>query len=298
MRTDGNDAGAFLLSLLLHALVAALAWVSSLWIWRTPPAPAAGEPIGATLEISAADLRRAEQAIEQARKANPPPPQPVPEPRPQDAEVPLQTTPQAPLDKPDTVDQEEVVRNAIDPSDATEEQEERRRQEQVDLTEDIERQRKIEELQRMRAERAEAEKVTRMEEMRLAQLRDQALPKPPAARAQPQPKPPQARAGQNGTDDSLLAEYIAAMHATAHGNWNRGLAPERMRCEVRFTQIPGGEVINVEFMDCPYDAQGRESVERALRRTPMPYEKYHAIFIRKVTLTFCYPPEEQVCQSQ
>jgi hypothetical protein len=28
---------------------------------------------------------------------------------------------------------------------------------------------------------------------------------------------------------------------------------------VRFTQIPGGEVINVEFMRCPYDAEGRNS---------------------------------------
>jgi colicin import membrane protein len=60
---------------------------------------------------------------------------------------------------------------------------------------------------------------------------------------------------------------------------------------VRFVQIPGGEVINVEFIDCPYDAQGRESVERALRMTPMPYSGFEAVFERKVPIDFCYPDE-------
>ena len=31
--------------------------------------------------------------------------------------------------------------------------------------------------------------------------------------------------------------------------------------QVSFTQIPGGEVIDVRFMMCGYDEQGRESVE-------------------------------------
>ena len=69
------------------------------------------------------------------------------------------------------------------------------------------------------------------------------------------------------------------------------LAPEATRCEVRFTQIPGGEVIDVAFQRCPFDAQGRESVERALRRAPMPYDEFKSVFERQVTLTFCYPEE-------
>jgi colicin import membrane protein len=75
---------------------------------------------------------------------------------------------------------------------------------------------------------------------------------------------------------------------------NTGLAPELVRCNVRFQQIPGGDVINVEFIDCPYDAQGRESVERALLKTPMPYSGFEPVFTSKVTLTFCHP--EEACQ--
>jgi colicin import membrane protein len=82
------------------------------------------------------------------------------------------------------------------------------------------------------------------------------------------------------------------MHATANDNWNRGLAPELVRCTVRFTQLPGGDVTDdVEFMDCPYDAQARESVVRALLKTPMPYSGFESVFQRKVILTFCYPEE-------
>ena len=79
------------------------------------------------------------------------------------------------------------------------------------------------------------------------------------------------------------------MLQTADQNWNHIGAPELTHCRVRFTQIPGGEVINVEFTSCPYDAQGREFVDRALRKTPMPYSGFEDVFLRKVELTFCYP---------
>ena len=82
------------------------------------------------------------------------------------------------------------------------------------------------------------------------------------------------------------------MLQTADQNWNHIGAPELTHCRVRFTQIPGGEVINVEFMSCPYDSQGREFVDRALRKTPMPYSGFEKVFLRKVELTFCYPREE------
>ena len=63
-------------------------------------------------------------------------------------------------------------------------------------------------------------------------------------------------------------------------------------CKVRFTQIPGGEVINVEFMSCPYDSEGREFVERALKKTPMPYSGFYPVFMRQVELSFCFPRED------
>ena len=123
----------------------------------------------------------------------------------------------------------------------------------------------------------------------LRQLSDREAPPTPAPR--PTPAPAQASGGNNGTDTDLKARYALAMLQTAQQNWNRVLAPERTRCQVRFTQIPGGEVIDVAFLSCPFDAQGRESVERALRRSPMPYEEFKPVFERQVTLTFCYPEE-------
>ena len=92
-------------------------------------------------------------------------------------------------------------------------------------------------------------------------------------------------------DTDLAAKYALAMHQTANGNWNRSQAPEGTPCKVRFTQIPGGEVIDVSFLACGFDAQARESVERALRRSPMPYSGFEPVFARQIDLTFCYPEE-------
>lgn len=261
----------------------------------------AGPVVEAALVISAADLARAERAAEAPRPQEvSPPPQPRPEPRPQDAPAPPQPAPQEQLPVPDTREQEAAARLALEQEQARtrEEQEERRRQEQADLTErqkqeEAERRQRLREqqlaqLQEIRRQREEAARRARLEEQRLQQLADR--------EAEPSPSPaPTTRTGpaggNEGTDTDLLARYALAMHQTAQANWNRVLAPERVRCEVRFTQIPGGEVINVEFMRCPYDAQGRESVERALRRSPMPYEEFKSVFQRQVTLTFCYPEE-------
>ncbi len=299
MESRADQVRAFLLALLLHAGVIALAWLSARWIWPVSDASAAGEPIQATLMVSAADVRRAQKAI----KASPAPatvkaPQPLPSQNPQTSDTPLQAKPQAPQDRPDTVDQaaaSRVVPPTPDP--ALQEQKERTRQAQVDLTEDLARQQEAENKQRLREqleairrEREKAARLTQMEEQRLAQL-EELRTAPKAAPATPTPTAP---AGNRGDDDSLLARYKAAMQSTADANWNRTGAAERVRCKVRFTQIPGGEVIDVEFLDCPFDAQGRDSVDRALRRNPMPYSGYERVFDRKPTITFCYPQEE--CQ--
>ena len=59
----------------------------------------------------------------------------------------------------------------------------------------------------------------------------------------------------------------------------------------RHAEAVGGEVIDVDFLECPYDAQGRDSVERALRKNPMPYAGFESVFMRKVELILCYPEE-------
>jgi colicin import membrane protein len=300
MASTSNDRSAFALSLGLHALVLLAIWASASWILPVQDEPAAGEPIQATLQLSAADVRRAQQAIDKASKAQPEPPkapapQPKPVEKPQVADAPPQPVPQERLDKPDTEDQEAISKLAEQPAEtpAPREQEERARQEQVDLTEQEIRRRIAERRQQLRAqmlaiqkEREAAARRTRLEEQRLQQLAD-AQPAPA-----PRPGPPAPQAGNRGQDAGLLAKYKAAMQLTADGNWNHLGLPPRTQCKVRFTQITGGEVINVEFIDCPYDAEGRDSVDRALRKTPMPYSGFESVFARLVTLNFSYPREE------
>ncbi len=306
MESSSDRARAFALALALHIGLFLLIWGSASWIVPSADEAAAGEPVQATLQMSAADLRRAAQAVAAAQHAPPTPkppeapkPQPIPVPKPQVADAPAQPVPQARLDKPDTVDQQAVSKLAEQPADkpAPEEQEQKNRQAQVDLTEQQIRQRIAERRQQLRAQieaiqlqRDAAAKSTRLEEQRLQQLADrQAAATPaPARSATPQAAP----VGNRGVDVGLLARYKADMLMTADGNWNHLGVPERTHCQVRFTQLTGGEVINVEFIACPYDAGGRETVDRALRKTPMPYAGYETVFVRQVTLDFCHPREE------
>lgn len=303
MESFADQFRAFLLALACHAALIVLVWFGFDWLLPQREVSAAGEPIRAMLQVSAADLRRVKAAIEQAEKlqepaeeATRPPPQPIPEPQPQTSETPVQETPQAPVDRPDTVDQERITRLAQEQAEqqALEEQELRQRQEQVDLTEDITRQQLVERRQRLRElaeltrDREAATRRTRREEQRLQQLADMQTAEPtPAPRTQAAPP-----AGDRGVDEGLLARYISAMKQTADMNWNHIGAEQLSRCQVRFTQIPGGVVRDVEFLDCPFGAEGKEFVERALKKTPMPYSGFEAIFKPKVTLEFCYPKEE------
>ena len=305
MESTADQLRAFGLSVLFHAALVGLFWLGARYMLTVPDESAVGEPIQATLQASKADLARVQAAIEASEKAPvepepepaPAKPQPLPEPIPQTSDVPLQPTPQAPQDQPDTVDQERIARVAAEKADAlAREQEARVRQEQVDLTQDILRQQVAERRQRMREqlaeiqrEREEAAKRTKREEQRLQQLADLSADAAAPARA---PARPAADTGNGGKDKGLLAIYMAAMLQTADQNWNHIGAPELTNCKVRFRQLRGGEIINVEFISCPYDEQGREFVDRALRKMPMPYAGFEPVFEPVVVLTFCYPREE------
>ena len=299
MESFASQTRAFIYSLAIHVALAMLVWFGVDWLLPPREAAAAGEPIEATLKVSDRELAEARKAIARAEKAMeeavPAPPQPTPEPRPQDSPVPPQPKPQEQLDRPDTVEQEAISRLAIEPpkQPSPAEQEAKRRQEQAELTEEIEKQKEAERKQRLLAlqeiqrQRQAAERRTRIEEQRLQQLADLASTDRVPRETEAAPPP-----GQRGQDAGLLARYKAAMLQTADQNWNHSNAPELTTCRVRFTQIPGGEVINVEFIRCPYDAEGREFVERALKKAPMPYSGFEAVFMRQVELGFCYPRED------
>lgn len=144
------------LALIVHVLLALVFIAAWLWSPSRSTEAAAGDPaIQASLELSSAEAAAARRALRDSEKlpdlptpvaeeepAPAPvqedtvaPPQPLPEPRPQDAHTQQQHNAQERVAQPDTVDQDRVSALALSQEKAKQEQEAKRRQEQIDLTE-------------------------------------------------------------------------------------------------------------------------------------------------------------------
>ncbi|MBB1117707.1 cell envelope integrity protein TolA [Stenotrophomonas sp. W1S232] len=169
---------------LLLLLVFVLAWW---WSPQRTVEPAAGDPLQASLEVSAAEASAARRALSASEKLEAlpepapeptplpepapedtvPPPQPEPEPRPMDAATPMQHNAQERVAQPDTVEQERVSALAIAEQKARQEQEAKRRQEQIDLTE-RKRVEEAEQRRRLAAQQAEEREKKLAEERRQA----------------------------------------------------------------------------------------------------------------------------------
>lgn len=146
-----------LLAVLVHLALVAIFLLAWLWSPSRSMEAAAGEPLEASLAVSAAETAAVRSALsasegleslpevpddaveavmpEPVPEDTVPPPQPVPEPRPEDATTPIQHNAQERIAQPDTVEQERVSALAIARETARKEQEAKRRQEQIDLTE-------------------------------------------------------------------------------------------------------------------------------------------------------------------
>ncbi len=304
METTWDKLRAVLFALGVHAFALALLFVG-LW-WQPVPAAAEAEGpmIEATLVSSPQQSAIAAKAIKTAVQDAKPPPQPAPSPKPEDAPQPPQPAPQAPLPKPDTVNQDEVRRAAdLAAEQQKQEQEERRKQAQVDLTNQLQQQQQAQDRQRLaqqqladiRKQRADAERQVKLEEQKMKQLQDAAArvaqnDAPPTIAPLGPVHPP---AGSAGANTSLRARYLNAINKVVQQNWRHDSdkVPERTHCPVQFRQLPGGEVFQVDFGDCPFDADARASVEAALKRTPLPYAGFESVFQSQGKIDMCYPEE-------
>lgn len=345
LRNPDNEWGLpVVLALLVHVLVALVFIAAWLWSPSRSTEAAAGDPaVEASLQLSAAEASAARSALRASEKLPPlpepvqdvqpepvpedtiPPPQPLPEPKPQDAPTPQQHNAQERIAQPDTVDQEKVSALAISQEKARQEQEAKRRQEQIDLTErkrveeaeqkarlakqqeEADRQKKLAEEQRkandakaeqerqqkiaeIRRKREQAERELKLAEQRERQVRDaQARAQAAASSASPSSGAPQASPGQGGTSDDLTAKYAAAIQQAVLNQWVRpDTIPRGQRCRLTIVQLPGGEVREVQFAaNCPYDAAGRRSVEAAvLRAQPLPYRGFESVFQRNLNFNF------------
>jgi colicin import membrane protein len=284
MERFADKVRAILLALLVHLAGFGLLFFGLLWTRSAQPVSIPGAVIEAELVGPAAAPKPppAKKAKPAPRKPEPAPPKP-PEPNPEPPKQPQRN---------DAVEREKVAEIAQEAEKAARAQEERHHQEQIRLEDQQKREaERMKQLQDIRRQREAAEKRRKLEEQKLAQLDD--LQKQQARRAAPPdlPAAEQARTGMEGQDNSLAAQYYAAIQNAVTQNWLRpDNAQPGLRCLLRIVQIPGGDVLSVRIVSpCNADALTRASIEQAVKRAaPLPYEGYQKVFSREINFNFQY----------
>jgi colicin import membrane protein len=86
----------------------------------------------------------------------------------------------------------------------------------------------------------------------------------------------------------LLAQYQAQIQARIERAWIRpASAKPGLNCEVRITQVAGGEVVGVQVGRCNGDESVRQSIETAAyRASPLPQPPDPSLFDRNLVVTF------------
>lgn len=175
------------------------------------------------------------------------------------------------------IEREEALRLAKQLEEQQALAEEKRRQEEqakreAELKAEQERQQRLAEEQRL-LEQAQ------MEEMQRLQAEEEAA----AAKAQSQQRAKQ------------LLLYKQAIKQRVDRNWIRPLSVENWySCEVIVDQIPGGEVVNVQFATCDGDAVFQRSVRNAVyKSSPLPTPPDSSLFDRRINFTFKVPTNER-----
>ncbi|MHC1478932.1 cell envelope integrity TolA family protein [Frateuria aurantia] len=220
----------------------------------------------------------------------PPPPSTPPPPMPPTPAPKVKTLPPPP-DHPDVKDQERVVDDALEKAqDAKRLQEEKQRQRQAELdaqaAKQKQQQKQLDELfAKMDAASSQVKKADKARKQAQQQAQEQPNAKDDAADA---PLAAQKQTGANGADNTLRAQYIAAIQNAVTQNW---LRPDNMPdqpCVVHIVQLPGGQVMSAQAdASCPYDEAGRRSVENAvLRAQPLPYQGFESVFNRQINISF------------
>jgi colicin import membrane protein len=257
-----------LMSVLVHgALIALLGW--SWWYFRRPAPAARMLAIEARVVDGAALARLTAPAQPQPQSPAPPPSPPQPAP---------QSAPQPPSEQ---TQQRRAEQERAERARAEQAEQERRaaRAEQAE--------------QERRAARAEAERKAREAAQKQAAARaEQARLQ---AEAERQRREAELRA-QMATEERVnaargsaqQAEYKALIEARINRAWIRpATAHAGINCEVRVTQVPGGEVVGVQVTRCNGDAAVRESIEAAVyRASPLPQPPNPDLFDRNLVVTF------------
>jgi len=284
MESIGDKTRAVIFALLMHLVIFALLSFGLMWSKAAQPISIPGAVIEATLVGPASAPKPHVAAKPKPAPPKPEPPAPPPEP------------PPAPPQRNDAIEREKIAEIAQQKAEQAERaQEEKHHQEQIRLEdqqkrEAAERQKQLDDIKK---QHESAQKKLKLEQEKLAQLNDlqKQQTKPVKAAPADLPESAQPRTGMAGHDDSLSAQYYAAIQNAVTQNWLRpDNAPVGLRCTLRIVQIPGGDVLSVDIASpCNADPQTRTSIEQAVKRAaPLPYKGYEKAFQRTINFNFTY----------
>ena len=224
-----------------------------------------------------------------------PPPVRKPEPEPEPEPVVVEPEPE-----PEPDNSEELRRQAEEEKRRQDALLEQKRLEELKKKEEEERRRKAreeeerkkreeEELERKRieAERKRQEEIQRQREEN-ERLRKELEAEQRQAELEAEERRFTAR------NSAEMAAYQFAIAQRIRRNWSvpASAGPET-KCSVRVTQLPGGEVVGVNILNCNGDEAVRRSVEAAIRRSsPLPEPSNPDLFDRNLTLNLTLERED------
>jgi len=275
-----EHATGLMLSLLVHAAIAAVLVVG--FAWQTPPAalPMASTPVVQATVIDQSrieeELRKIERAEQQERERKQAEARKVREQAEQARKAREAEEARLIALKKKREEQERLAK-------AEAEARERQRKEEAEKQRLAEAERKRKEEQQRQAklekERKEAEERRRKEaEARQRQEAEALLRQQLAAE----------EARMAAERSGLLAQYIALVQQKIERNWIRPpSARPGLECIVRVAQIPGGEVVSVQVVKCNGDEAVVRSIENAVyKASPLPDPADPSLFERNLQLVF------------
>ena len=310
MATADSNARAIALSALLHLAILGFLLMATLscatwertfaWLGMPPwlnPVQCTRTPVlsGPVIEaelVGVAAAPRAALPHVRRPKIQPPAPPPPPAmniPNPKGPRLPVRTLPPPPR-QPDLRNQQRAVDLAPQKAEKVQHAQVERQQQhmsEVDAARNDRVQKLLAEMNALHQQSQALDRRVKMAAQRDAQLKDlKSTSVAPLANLPTSPKPV---TGMGGAQQSLTAQYQAALVQAIQNNWLRpDNIPRHVRCPIRIMQIPGGKVISVTILpSCPYDEIARRSVEAAvLRASPLPYSGFESVFQTELTINF------------
>ncbi|MGB5738154.1 MAG: cell envelope integrity protein TolA [Woeseia sp.] len=248
------------------------------------------------------------QLVSAAELQNLPAPEIDPEPEPEPEPEPVEPEPEPVAEEltPPPVD-EEAERRALEEQKRLEDQRiEQERVRQIELREEQERIRREQEQEKKRREQAEAERKKR-EEAELEKQRLEAEKKRAEEvarqRAENERKRKEAEEAErkrrlaselaeearrlDAMESGEMAQYLYAIQQKIQRNWVQpASAHPGIECVALVRQLPGGEVVGVQFASCNGDASVQRSIEAAIyKASPLPQPANPALFDRNLRIT-------------